>query len=329
MSFAQSREQVFFKIALGMSLSGISLLGFVIPGTVKHTPDVFQYTFAVISGILLAIVTYLAPLHILNNHSSSPAIFLQLHSAMFACMSGLDNILQCSPIFTWATLKSKFEKILLQHRHYLSSRSDGCDHNRRNKQSTNVNFVQLRTTDYEMEDEIEQSPSHEEDIELYDTTKSAADSCPSSAVYSPYFLVFVGSLLQFLIGVYIGSKGHIEPREVITLHVYNAFTAFTIASFLISKVYSLYYMKWFLLLFAVSPLIGSMLYLSPEFLVRMNFEELLITLSTLFCGACFYIEVSFMLPIALHDTDAIEKLKKTLLLLIAFLVVSYGGQSDG
>ena len=340
-------NQLFLKIALGLSLSGISVLGLVIPGALKNFPECFSYTFSFITGTILAVSMSWGPVHVFSSGNITTENFFRIRSIIFMVMLVLDNIHECKRILVYKGIEKMFEKLMHDQRAILAQRGlGGYDDEMatRKRRTANVNFSQLKSSEDECEEETEIDENgvslntvgcyeneafengdlrKENEVKDKNSISNEAVIPDNGNMSSQVILVVIGIMLAVLKGLYISSRDILFWGGCIKLHLYCAYVPFSIGMYLDFVNLRKCLMTFLLLVLAMSPLFGCLLFLSQNYVSSLEYSQGAdANLSALFCGAYLYTGVICMAPLAVNHVNSGRRLAKVYLVALGFFAAS-------
>lgn len=289
----------FLRVSLGLSLSGISFLGFVIPGALRNNPIVYNYVSAIMYGSLLAIVTNFAPAKIISTGYLNAEYFLLIQSAAFAFSLAVDLLSDCD--ISFKQLHQYFESLLIEYRNLLARSTARIAR-------TEIEFSRVSSEETENSNISPFTNFIEDDEKLnsIETFPQEHRSFDASLV-----ILVIGILLGLSKGLYIGSESNINLVEVLKFHLFNIYIAYSISSYMIIMNIKSKWSIFFIALFSLSPLFGSILFLSPHYLYDLVFDPSIDALLSALCsGGFLYISTaSGILGVIISDTSSHVSMK--------------------
>ncbi len=293
---SNEQHSLFFKLSLGLSLSGMSCLGYVLPNILKHHHFAFMYIFSLTTGVLVSAVTSFVPTYVITNDLMPITQFYYLQSLMFIVMLLLDEIDDCAK--GW----SKVAEDLIRDemaRHGIMDNDYDIELSRRyNRPMSGGTFSRVETNDdsesaYEVDDANRSNENENnddvhcnDDNTLYDCSGNRNDVSSSSSssidvgvaheymatkvivrpvlvgarvkALSSMLLIAIGIALGVSEGLYIGYKDDMTAILVEKLLTCTMFMSLSMSFYLIvSGGNAIVTITCLVFIYALAPLIGT------------------------------------------------------------------------
>jgi len=310
----------FVNLCLGLALTGVSCLGFVLPSALKSNPAVLAGTFSVVVGALLAIIAYFAPLKVNQDGIVSIDLYLSIQSCTFLLMFAADHSSGLSILCSINRLNDYFTSIIQEHRAVISYNADN-QHN--SPRSPNIQFSQLQTEDCVFDEQLDESTQASPGIEVIATGGSSA---LRKEAYSVYILVFSGMLLEYSKGVYLTSRRtDISYLDTLKYLSYNLLIAYSISAYLITVKFYSRCLTNFLIMLAVSPLLAAILLETPFSIKYDVYADGIFT--SFYCGSALYWISMCLIPSAVYRHSKEDETGQMFLVLLGFGITYCLGSS--
>ena len=364
-SDSTATHSLFFKLSLGLSLSGMSCLGYVLPNVLKHNHIAFMYIFSLTTGALVSAVTSVMPAYMIRNDMISTTQFYYFQSIMFITMLLLDEIDDCAKGSYWSKVAEDMIRDemtrygIMDHdydielsRRYNRPMSGGAFS--RVETSEDCEFDAAKNIDDDNDDNHNNSNDNTSDgLESFSPQHMATKIIVRPVlvgarvkILSSILILVIGIALGITEGLYIGYKEDMTAIDIEKILACTILMALSLSLYLIvSGGNALIVITCLILIYALAPLIGTSialhLFTVQDTIVSYN-SQVHATLFTLLSGGLLYLSLVFMTPIALgqkennHDDQsqsnsrAFSSVNKTVCVLcfsVGFIVVNgYGAR---
>lgn len=316
----------FLNLSLGMALTGVSCLGFVLPSVMKTNPTVLAHTFSVVTGALLAVIGYFAPLSATQDGVVTIDTFLFIQCCTFLVMFASDHLLGFSVVCSFPHLRNQFNSV-------NQGRRDDLQFHGNILRSSSIRFSKLETEDIldeSLSDSIEaiKSIKDESISDSIEATKSiemivtGESSVSQKDAYSLYILIFSEILLGFSKSVHLTSA----PEEVSYINVlqylcYSMIVAYSMSTYLINAQFYSSWLPYFLVILACSPLFAAILLQLPFSIHYDRYTDGVLT--SIYCGSALYWIFMCLIPSAVYRQVKEEETGQMILVLIGFSITYY------
>ena len=278
----------FIKIAFGISLSGVSFLGFSLTKLIHHKTEFSKYLTSFSLGISIYILLNLFPVHLLNVELLPAKTFFNILSFVFMIMSLTFHFPLINKNFSDIEFMDYFSVMVRNQREYFTRGNNGSSGN--DKKLIYVDFNQLNT-----DDDVEDS-ENDADNKITGQICIKKDYCIK---YNNLIIILLttGSVFGVSTGLDIGSRKSIKLTEIIEFHACFIYISCLIGTCITMLHRTHFFVNFLQIIFSISPLFGSILFLSPHYLYEIKYDKYNhAVLESIFYSCLFFLTIVSFLP---------------------------------